>query len=77
MRNREIFNSLFMLIQYLIITYGNPPPRQLIYLKQETKGVHYIPQSLIGTVFNQVKDILEYGELARSPYTHIQTASIS
>ena len=37
----------------------------------------YDPQSPIGTVFNQFEDILEYGELAISLYTHIQTTKIA
>ena len=60
--------SLIMLIQYLIITYGKISHSQLVGLEQETKAMQYDPQTLINTVFNQVKYLLEYGELARSPY---------
>ena len=39
--------------------------------------MQYYPQAPIDTVLNKVKDILEYGELARYRYTHIQATNIS
>ena len=35
--------------------------------------MHYNPQTPIDTVINQVKDLLEYGELAGYLYINIQT----
>ena len=49
-----------MIIQYLIVKYEKISPRQLIDLKQNTKSMQYNPHALIDTVFNQVKDIIEY-----------------
>ena len=43
----------------------------MINLEQNTKPIQYDPQTPIDTVFNQVEDLLEYGVLDRSPYTHI------
>ena len=37
--------------------------------------MQYYPQAPIDTVLNKVKDILEYGELARYPYTLLTTTS--
>ena len=39
--------------------------------------MHYDPQAPIDTVFDQVEDLLEYGELARSLYNQIHTTNIS
>ena len=61
MRNRttvQFIGYLFMLTQYLIVTYGKIPPSQLIDLKQNTKSMQYNPQTPINTVLNQVKDLL-------------------
>ena len=66
-----------MIIQYLIVKYGIIYISQLIDLEQNTKSMQYDPHTPIDTVFNQVKDLLEYGELSRSPYTQIQTTNIS
>ena len=66
-----------MIIQYIIVIYGKIPPSQLINLKQKTKEMHYNPQTPIDTVINQVKDLLEYGELAGYLYIHIQTKKIA
>ena len=38
--------------------------------------MNYNPQSPIDSVFNQVEYLLEYLELARFLYTHIQTTNI-
>ena len=76
MRNRttgQFSVTLFMISQYIIVIYGKIPPSQLINLKQKTKEMHYNPQTPIDTVINQVKDLLEYGELAGYLYIHIQT----
>ena len=69
--------TLFMLIQYLIITYGKIYPIQMIELKHNTKSMQYDPQTPIDTVFNPVKYILGYGELAIYPYNNIHTTDIS
>lgn len=45
--------------------------------EQETKQMQYDPEILIDTVFNQVKELLEYGELCRYLYTQIQTTNIA
>ena len=61
MRNRTIdqfTGTLFMIIQYLIVTYGKISPIQMIDLEQNTKSMQDDPQTPINTVFNQVKDIL-------------------
>ena len=79
MRNRTIdqfTGTLFMIIQYLIVTYGKISPIQMIDLEQNTKSMQDDPQTPINTVFNQVKDILSYGELDRSPYTQIKAVNI-
>ena len=39
--------------------------------------MQYDPQAPIDTFFNQVEDILEYRELARSLYIQIQTTNIT
>ena len=39
--------------------------------------MQYDPQTPIDKVFNQVEDIIEYGELDRSPKTQIQTTNIA
>ena len=57
----QFIDTLIMLIQYLIVTYGKISPSQMIDLEQNTKLTQYDPQTLIDTVFNQVKDLLEYG----------------
>ena len=61
----------------LIVTYKKISPSQLIDLKQNTKSIPYYPQAPIDTIFNQVEDILEYRELAKSLYTQIQTTDIT
>ena len=65
----KLTGNLFMLIHYLIFTYGKISISQLIDLEQNTKSIQYDPQTPIDTVFNRVKDLLEYGELAISLYT--------
>ena len=67
----------FVLIHYIIGTYGKISPIQLINLEHNTKTMQYNLQTPIDTVFNQVEDLLEYGELARPPYTQIKTTNIS
>ena len=52
--------TLFVLIQYLLVPYGKIFPSQLIDLEHNTKAMQYDPQTPIETVFNQVKDLLEY-----------------
>ena len=71
----QFTGTLFMLIHYFIVTYGKISSIQLIALEQNTKSIQYDPQTPIDTVFNRVKDLLEYGELDGSPYTHIQTTN--
>ena len=61
-----------MLIQYFIVTYSKISPSKLIGLEQNTKSTQYNPYNPIVTVFNQVEEFIEYGELDRSPYTNIQ-----
>ena len=76
MKNRttgQFIGTLFMLIQYFIVTYGKIYPKKTFDLEQNTKSIQYEPQTPIDTVFKRVKDLLEYGELDGSPYTHIQT----
>ena len=73
----QFTGTLFVIIQYLIVMYGNISPSQLIDLEQNTKSMQDDPYASINIVFNQVEDILEYRELDRSPYTHIQTTNIS
>ena len=69
--------TLSMLIQYFIVTYDKIAPSQLIDLEQNTKSMQYDPKTPIDTAFNQVKYLLEYWELARSPYIYIQTTNIA
>ena len=49
----------------------------MIDLEQNTNLMQYDPQIPVHTVFNQVEYLLEYGELAISPYTQIQTTTIA
>ena len=51
---------LFMIIHYLIVTYGKISPNQQIDLEQNTKPMQYYPQTPIDIVFKQVEDLLEY-----------------
>ena len=67
-RNRITFQSsgnLFLLIQYIIVTYGKISPSQLVDLEQDIKEMYYNSQSAIYSVFNQVEDLLEHRELTR------------
>ena len=73
----QFTGTLFMIIQYLIVTYSKIYPIQLVDLEQNNKSMQYDPQTPIDTFFNQVKNILEYGELDISPYTHIHKNNIS
>ena len=79
MRNRttgQFSGTLFMLIQYLIVTYGKIPTSQLFDLEQEKKEMRYNPQIPSDTIFNQVGYLLEYGEMSISLYTQIKTMNI-
>ena len=73
----QFTGNLLMIIYYIIVTYGEISPSQLVNLDHNTKTIQYNPQTPINTIFNQVKDLIEYGELARSKYTQIQTTRIA
>ena len=53
----QFTGNLFILIKYLIDTYGKISPIQMIYLEHNTKSMQYDPQNPVVTVFNQVEDL--------------------
>ena len=64
-----------MLIPYLIVKYGKISPSQLIDLEHNTRTMQYEPQNPIKKNFNQVEDLIKYGELDISQYIQIQTTN--
>ena len=48
----QFIGTLFMLTQYLIVTYRKISPSQLINIEQNTTSMQYDPHTPIDTVFN-------------------------
>jgi hypothetical protein len=69
--------TIFQLLQYLLTVYGKITPSQLLHLEQETKIFAYDPITPIDVVFNQVEDLVEYGEMANCEFTMHQTVNIA
>lgn len=80
MRNRstgQFTATINQLVQYLLNVYGKITPAQLLELEHETKTLSYDPITPIDVVFNQVEDLIEYGEMANNGYTMIQTVNMA
>jgi hypothetical protein len=57
--------------------YGKITPSQLLHLKHETKTFAYDPVTPVDVAFNQVEDLVEYGEMAGCEFTMHQTVNIA
>jgi hypothetical protein len=80
MRNRttgQFTGTIYQLLQYLLTVYGKIAPSQLLHLEQETKTFAYDPSTPVDVVFNQVEDLVEYGEMANCTFTMNQTVNIA
>jgi hypothetical protein len=80
MRNQttgQFTGIIYQLLQYLLTVHGKITPSQLLHLEQETKPFAYDPSTPVGMVFNQVKDLVEYGEMANCTFTMSQTINIA
>jgi hypothetical protein len=80
MRNRstgQFTGTIYQLLQYLLTVYGKITPSQLLELEHETKTLAYDPITPVDVVYNQVEDLVEYGEMAQCPYTQTQTINIA
>ena len=76
MKNRttgQFTGTVYQIIVYLQNTYGKISPGQLSAFEQEVTHFHYDPVTPIDIVYNKVEDLIEYGELARNPFSQLQT----
>jgi hypothetical protein len=76
MKNRntgQFTGTIYQILVYLQNTYGKISPGQLSAFEKEVSEYHYDPITPIDVVFNKVEDLIEYGELARNPYSELQT----
>ena len=76
MKNRttgQFTGTVYQIIVYLQNTYGKISPGQLSAFEKEVTEFHYDPVTPIDIVYNKVEDLIEYGELARNPFSQLQT----
>jgi 6-pyruvoyl-tetrahydropterin synthase len=69
--------GVHQILQFLFNTYGKVSP-QLLHAEEENVKAHtYDPTNPIGTVFNQVEDLVDYSEAAGILYTCNQSIGIT
>ena len=79
-RNRTTgqFNgTVYETLSHLIAVHGKISPSQLNDLETTTKNMVYDPQSPVDVVFNQVEDLVEFGDMANCPFSAGQTINIA
>ena len=76
-RTGHLQNDILGVIQYLKYVYGKFSPAELAVLHDEVTKFTYNPNKPIDTVFNRVKDLMEYGTLAKNPYSLQQMIQIA
>ena len=77
-RNTGQFNgTAYQTLHHLISVHGKISPSQLNDLESTTKNMVYDPQSPVDVVFNQVEDLIEFGDMALCPFSAGQTINIA
>jgi hypothetical protein len=76
MKNRntgQFTGTIYQILVYLQNMYEKIAPGQLSAFEKEVTEFHYDPVTPIDLVYNKVEDLVKYGELARNPYSQLQT----
>jgi hypothetical protein len=75
MKNRDtgqFTGDIRQIFTYLQNTYGKISPSQLSQFEKEISEMHYDPVTPVDNIFNKIEDLLEYGDLARCPFSQPQ-----
>ena len=55
---------------YLLSTYRKTSPNHLNNFEKEVIDTHYGPVTPVDNIFNNIEDLLEYGDMEICPYSH-------